>query len=158
MFDTANGVISKTVTTAKWEKGKRLIQGLVDDISGNSHCQFDYKSLEQIRGFICHLAMTFDVFFAYLKGFHLTLSQHLPKRSDQGWKLSDLEWIAYVEQRAEDGKITDHEKLRLLNELPDASIPPPKFVTPVPRFYSCLEALHKFFSAPLPPVVHMRSK
>ena len=97
MFDTSNGFISKTVTQAKWDKGKQLIQSLMDDISKDPTCQFEYKRLEQIRGFICHLAMTFDLFFAYLKGFHLTLSQHLPRRSDDGWKLSDLEWIAYVE-------------------------------------------------------------
>ena len=89
--------------------------------------------------------MTFDIFFAYLKGFHLTLCQHLPKRNEEGWKLTDLEWIAYVEQQFDSNKISVDEKNSLLSQLPGSSSPPPFLVTPVPRFYSCLEALHTFF-------------
>ena len=145
MFDTENNTISKTVTQAKWNKGKALVQGLVEELNENPNTQFEYKRLEKIRGFLCHLAMTFDIFFAYLKGFHLTLSKHLPKRTDDGWKLTDLEWIAYVEERAESHKLSDAEKERLLAELPGSSIPPPQFVSPVPRFLLCLQALHTFF-------------
>ena len=130
VFNVANYIISKTVTAAN-------------------------KRLEQIRGYLCHLAMTFDIFFAYLKGFHLTLSQHLPERTDQGWKISDLEWIGYVEERFQTDKISSQEKDRLLSKLPGSDIPPPKFVLPVPRFYQCLNALLLFFEPDIPPCVHM---
>ena len=101
--------------------------------------------------------MTFDIFFAYLKGFHLTLSMHLPRRTEQGWKLNELEWIGYLENQHSDNKITSEEKETMLHEI-TGTIPPPKYVKPVPRFYSCLKALHKFFSSDVPPVVHVRSK
>ena len=158
MFSTSDGNISKSVTKSKWEKGKQLIRTLVEEIKMNPDVQFEYKRLERIRGFICHLAMTFDIFFAYLKGFHLSLSQHLPHRNEQGWKLSDLEWIAHVEQQFDSNKISFDEKEQLMSQLPGSDIKPPKMVKPVLRFYSCLNALDKFFEPQEPPVVHMRSK
>lgn len=131
--------------------------GLKQEIDINPKCSFEYKRLDQIRGYLCHLAMTFDIFFAYLKGFHLTLSQHLPKNTDEGWKMSDFEWIGYVEERFRTDKISTQEKDRLLSELPGSGIPPPKFVSPILRFYQCLDALLLFFEPKLPPCVHMRS-
>lgn len=46
---------------------------------GKQHL-FQFKRLEQIRGYLCHMAMTYDLLFSFLKGFHLTLCAHLPKR------------------------------------------------------------------------------
>lgn len=37
--------------------------------------------------------MIFGMIFPYLKGFHLTIYSHLPKRNEKGWKLKDLEWV-----------------------------------------------------------------
>ena len=47
--------------------------------------------------------MVYEIFFPYLKGFHLTLARHLPQRDDEGWKMSDLEWIGNMENKVERG-------------------------------------------------------
>ena len=72
-------------------KAKQYVKELQEEIEQDHNVQFSYKRLEQIRGYLCHLAMTYSVIFPYLKGFHLTLAQHLPKRNEEGLKLSDLE-------------------------------------------------------------------
>lgn len=157
VFSTTDGEITKSVTEAEWIKGKTMIQELATELQQDPNISFEFKRLERIRGFMCHLAMTYDLFFAYLKGFHLTLCQHLPQRDDQGWKLTDLEWIGFVEQRFQANKIDDRERDRLLLELPGSSINPPKLVNPVPRFLTCLQAIQKFFTPILPPPIRMRS-
>ena len=158
VFNTSQGQISKTVTQTKWEKGKGLVCELMNEYKIDPEVKFEFKRLERVRGFLCHLAMTYDVFFAYLKGFHLTLCKHMPRRDEEGWKLTELEWIGYVEQRFLDNKIGSEERDRLLQELPSTPVDPPQYVTPVQRFYTCLEALNRFFEPDSPPVVHMRSK
>ena len=47
--------------------------------------------------------MVYEGLFPSLKGFHLTLVQHLPKRDEEGWKIADLEWIAHVEGKVDSG-------------------------------------------------------
>ena len=54
-----------------------------------------------MRGYFCHLAMTFPILFPYLKGFHLTLSSHLSNRDEEGWKIKDLEAIGHLEMLKE---------------------------------------------------------
>ena len=47
--------------------------------------------------------MVYDPIIPYLKGFHLTLPSHLPERDSEGWKISELEWIGYIEDQEEKG-------------------------------------------------------
>ena len=134
-----------------------MIEDLFRDINASSEVLLEYKRLEKVRGFLCHLAMTYEVFFPYLKGFHLTLSRHLSKRDDDGWKLNNLSWIGYVEQKLENGKITESERDRLLDDRQNNDPQPPKMIKPVPEFHTCLTALRSFFVPEVPPWVHMRS-
>ena len=71
------------------------------EIKENDTQNFQYKRLERIRVFFCHLDMVFEICFPYLTGFHLTFAKHLPKKDDESWKLSDLQWTGYVEDRVE---------------------------------------------------------
>ena len=158
MFSTKDGVITKSVTLKKWMKAKTLVMELHNEMESNSEIQFSYKRLEQARGFLCHLAMTYSIIFPYLKGFHLSLCQHLPKRNEDGWKLSDLEWIGHIELQAEKEGLTDKEKIKLINQVTGASVRPPSQVKPVPHFKVCLDALVKFFKQEYPPKVCLRSK
>lgn len=158
VFNTEGGAITMTVTQTKWDKAKSMILELKNEINNDKTKLLSYKRLEQIRGFFCHLALTYSILFPYLKGFHLTLSSHLPQRGEDGWKLSDLEYIAYVETQAEKCSYSDEEKQRLLNVLPNSDLPPPKLVLPVDRFYTCLEALDLFFEPQSPPLVKVRSE
>ena len=52
---------------------------------------------------MCHIAMVYDSIFPYLKGFHLILENCLPHRDDEGWKLTDLEWIGHLESKVDNG-------------------------------------------------------
>ena len=157
IFDTENGSVTKTVTLEKWNKAKGYLETLNKLIATDPNVMVDFKLLERIRGFLCHLAMTFNIIFPYLKGFHLTLCQHLPKRDESGWKMSDLEWIGHVESLIRNEKINEEEKEHMLGQLPYSDLTPPKLVKLLLRFHACLGALNQFFSDPTPPLVHMRS-
>ena len=70
--------VSKSVTKERLDKGKALIVELHKDIHNNPNVGLEYKRLERIREFPCHLVMVYAIIFPYLKGFQLTLSNHLP--------------------------------------------------------------------------------
>jgi hypothetical protein len=53
--------------------------------------------------------MTYEFVTPYLKGFHLTLAAHHPKRNSKGWKLSPREWDAYVRGKASKGNFSTAE-------------------------------------------------
>ena len=87
----------------------------------------------------------------------MTLAAHLHHRNDEGWKLTDLEWIGYVEDRVQEGKYSRQQGDILVN--PDHSERKniPNWVRPVPRFHKCLKVLGKMFDQDLPPIVNVRS-
>ena len=50
--------------------------------------------------------MVYKATYPYLKGFHLTLTSHLPQRNDEGQKITDLEWIGRIENKVDRGSYT----------------------------------------------------
>jgi len=148
--------IQTTVTQLKWKKGRDYITFIANELRDNPEATFEFKTLERIRGFLCHLAMTYDILFPYLKGFHLTLCSHLPKRDEEGWKRSDLEWIGYMEERLDTGKICQDEFELEMGKSFDPTFQP-KRVKPVERFHTCFRALEKFFKNESPPIITHRS-
>ena len=157
VYSTNNRNITKSVTKEKWEKGRKLINDLIKEIGEIPLKQLSYKLLERIRGFLCHLAMVYDVIFPYLKGFHLTLAQHLPRRDEEGWKLTDLDWIGHIEAKVDQGKYSRAEADILIHEVSGACKDAPSMVTPVPRFHKCLKVLATFFQVELPPIIKVMS-
>ena len=147
IYLTNDGTIRKTVTEKKWDKGRNYILELDAETKtlGLDNVTFDYKRLEVIRGFLCHLAMTYELLFPFLKGFHLTLLQYLPCRDEEGWKIKEVAWIAFCRR----------ENISLGDERIDYA--PPTVVKPVPRFFECLQALKTFFLPTIPPIVTDRS-
>ena len=124
------------------------------EIKDNHIQKFQYKRLERIRGFFYHLAMVFEIFFPYLKGFHLTLAKHLPKRDEEGWKLSELQWIGYAEERVETESYTRSEVDLMIDAMnPQEPYLPDIYVNPVPRFYSFLTALATFMNPNQLPII-----
>lgn len=79
VVNTKNTSVSRTVEQKKWEKAQGYINELVNQTNEGANNKLNYKRLEQIRGFMCHLAMMYELLNPYLKGFHLTLASHLPK-------------------------------------------------------------------------------
>ena len=159
VYGTTDGNISKSVTKPKWQKGRDMIIWLVDEVLTKGNTTLCYKTLEKQRGFLCHLAMVYDVIFPYLKGFHLDLCKHYPKRDKEGWKMSDLEWIGLLESRVEEGRMSRKEMENLRDvQWGELARNPPTTVTVGEMFKKCLRALHRLFEPLEPPVVHVRSK
>ena len=148
--------VQRTVTVDKWTKGKGYIEDLNDLIYVKGLTKLNFKYLEKIRGYLCHLAMTFNILFPYLKGFHQTLCSYLPKRNEDGWKIRDLEWLGYLEEEKASGRMSEKEMDTLLNFKYDPK-DRPESINLLPRFFTCLEALTLFFEVKDPPIITERS-
>jgi hypothetical protein len=141
----------------KWDKGRAQIKELTDGFEKSPDPRFAYKRLEQIRGFLCHLSMTFETITPFLKGFHLSLSAHLPSRDDDGWKLPDRAFMAYIHDKQERGLMNEDEARSALNPPDYDDIPIPKTIKPVSGFRDDIFALSELLSADTPPLVVIRS-
>jgi hypothetical protein len=109
VFKTSDTKIQQSVTQSKWDKAKDQIAELSRMMTTSVDGLLDYKRLEQIRGFLCHLPMTYLIVTPYLKGLHLTLASHHPGRDEFGWKMALKEWAACLFESVESGKITRDE-------------------------------------------------
>jgi hypothetical protein len=134
------------VSPAKWHKGKTIVEQWLRILEANPTASLDYKTLEKDRGFLVHLAMTFEDITPYLKGIHLTLASHLPGRNPDGWKMSRKAWIELV-------LINQHL------DLPDNATETgtPQLTVAVPRLIDNLRALHSIFQSMDPPLISVRS-
>jgi hypothetical protein len=172
---TGSELIRQTVSQMKWERAKADVRWVLDQYSNCDDPLFLYKRLEQIRGFLCHMSMTYEIVTPYLKGFHLTLAKHHPQRDREGWKLSPKEWDAYIWGKASEGFYTDDEA-KAFSEVghdtppPEKSynkgskpsshenpIKPPTHAHAVPRLKSDMEALEALFSEDTPTEVLLRA-
>jgi len=135
--------VHQTVSQTKWDKGRNYILELAKLLNENKNAMLDYKHLERVRGFLCHLAMAYDVLFPFLKGFSPRLCAHFPNRNEEGWKVKDLEWIGFLEERIAQGKLSERERSNLLDHEFDFNNAPKK-IKAGKRFHSCLEALRFF--------------
>jgi hypothetical protein len=158
MFSTLKGQILKFVSQAKWNKGKDIVSSLLAQFKGDPDTVLlNYKRLEQDVGFLCHLSMTYERVTPYLKGIYLTLSDHLPKRDEEGWKQTDIQWRAYIHQRISEGVLSADQASTALRPPAFASIPVPVEIKPVPRLIDDLRALNTLFDQTTPPRTVVRS-
>jgi hypothetical protein len=81
-FKTTDTEVLQSISQDKWCKCQLQISKVTEGFkkTSNKRIDFDYKHLEQIRGFLCHVSMTYPVVTPYLKGLHLTLASHHPGR------------------------------------------------------------------------------
>jgi hypothetical protein len=101
-------------------------------------CQppFDFKTLEQHRGFFVYIAWTCPSLVPYLKGIHLTLDSWWPNQDSQGWK--------------------DHQQVQLhlsdiSEEFPvNETCNHPTMVLPVPWLAADIQGLVTLFSSSSP--------
>jgi hypothetical protein len=159
IFTTTDTEVLQSVAQEKWDKAKSQLQELTK-VLGSSHSpEFVYKRLEQIRGFLCHLSMTYSEITPYLKGFHLTLAAHNGGRDDTGWKLTPREWAAYLYEAVEPGKMAQDEADDMRGAVREMAPPepisfdvpkpppkPPLMVAPVERFKDNVQALTTLLS------------
>eukprot|EP00978_Attheya_sp_CCMP212_P015775 scaffold40823_cov60-Attheya_sp.AAC.3 len=95
--------------------------------------------------------MTYDRITPYLKGIYLTLSDHLPKRDEEGWKKTDKQWAAYVYQKVSEDFLSHDQAAGALQP------PVPMDVRPVSRLAGDIETLLKLFEPTIPPRMCVRA-
>jgi hypothetical protein len=180
VFTTTDTEVRQSVSQSKWDKAKSLIQELVEMMAETLDGLLDFKRLEQIRGFLCHISMTYRIVTPYLKGLHLTLASHHPGRNESGWKMSSREWCAYLFESVENGKLTEEEAASMArtsveppkpNPTPkdgepfsppkpkgkNPLTPPPQRIKPAPRLKSDARALGLLFKEKIPGEVLLRA-
>jgi hypothetical protein len=174
VFSTSKDTIIQTVAQSKWDRAKAQINEMRAFYTNDDSPMLPYKRLEEIRGFLCHLSMTYEIVTPYLKGLHLTLAAHHPQRNSQGWKLSPKEWEAYVWGKESEGKLSSDEA-KTFSEVGHDSTPPetkekqasqplhggptnpPKEVVPVKRLKFDIDALCALFNEDTPTEVLLRA-
>jgi hypothetical protein len=156
LFSTTDGKISQSVTAEKWQKGQDSVKSLVDAIKSQDG-MLSYKAIERVHGFLCHLSMTFEVITPFLKGFHLILAKHLPRRDEDGWKFTEKGYLAYVHQRLADDKISDSEAEEMIASADEGCPDHPEIVVATERFKQDLVALGEILKPESPPEVVVRS-
>jgi hypothetical protein len=125
-----------TVSQEKWDKSKRYIGDIVEELSRTS--ELNHKELEKKRGFLIYVTRTYPAMVPYLKGIHQTLETWRPNRDEAGWKRKELREKDPLEAEAHAGG-------------------PPKFVKAAPRLAGDLEALQHLTSSVQPPRRRVRS-
>jgi hypothetical protein len=138
---TDDGKITVMCTREKWVKAQGYIRQMYN-ILKESQGIYDYKTLEQQRGFLVYVSRTYPVMVPYLKGIHLTLDSWRPNRDQEGWKLQGNLPL--------DGEDEVHQAL-----LPHDH---PPTVSAVPRLTLDLEALLCLMHSDTPPKRMVRSK
>jgi hypothetical protein len=129
----------------KWDKGKRIVKGLLERVQqGSPLC---LKTLLKEKGFLVHLAMTYPLLVPYLKGLHLTADSWREGRDSEGWKMTRAALEAYLASRGD-------EAADLIPVDPEA----PKEVTPVPRLERDLLSLSELMEGEEPAERVIRAK
>jgi hypothetical protein len=163
VFTTTDNEVRQSISQDKWDKTKAQLKELANVFALGEAPQFIYKRLEEIRGFLCHVSMTYPLVTPYLKGFHLTLAAHHLGRDDSGWKLTPREWAAFIYEAVASGKMVQDEAdamqeavremappVPMASTPPKAPLPPPKLVVPVERFEDDVKALTVLFDTDKP--------
>jgi hypothetical protein len=159
IFTTTENTVLQSISQEKWDKVKAQLKELLEVFLSSVSPLFNYKRLEQIRGFLCHVAMTYALVTPYLKGLHLTLAAHHAGRDGAGWKLTPREWSAYLYEAVETGKMSEVEADSMRDAVEDTGPPdpmsspspkplpkPPLTVAPVERLEDDVKALTVLFS------------
>lgn len=172
VLQTSDNSVTVSVSQDKWNKAKGIVRDLIERMNSenNNSNTLNYKLLEISRGFLVHLSMTFEILTPYLKGFHLALAEHNPQRNSEGWKLTDNEWKAYLQDKVLRGECPQaeldawvfekQEKKRGSRKPHDANnvYNPPFEAKIVTQLKNDLFALQTFFEGDSPPQIEVRKR
>jgi hypothetical protein len=130
-----------TVSQEKWDKSRRYIGEIVDELASSKDSTLDRKALEKKRGFLIYVTRTYPSMVPYLKGIHHTLESYRDTRRADGWKMSHKE----LEAAKRSGAVKS------------AETPPPVRVKGAPRLRNDLRALQLLLESSAPPKRKVRS-
>ena len=154
MISSSPESVSKSVSEAKWAKGKKILNDLLLKLQENPSVELDFKFLESKTGFLGHLSMTFEFMVPFLKGFYLTLNSWRLGRDKDGWKMKDKEWIAFLRAKVDSGDMTEEEVSQMLADQKDS--PSSGTVQAVERLHWDVLALLTLMHSDLPAEIDLR--
>jgi hypothetical protein len=144
VIHTDGGMVTILISDAKWNKTKRIIQNLKEQLANGP--ELNHKELEKSRGFLIYVSRTYKPFVPYLRGIHKTIDSWRPHRNEDGWKLTQSEIEAAME-------IDDDYVL-----MESKKVSPSEKVVAVPRLKADIDALAKLTRFDAPPKVVKRRK
>jgi len=154
MHSTSSKRVSKSVSEAKWFKGKKILTDLLVKLEVNRFADLDFKLLESKTGFLGHLSMTFEFMVPFLKGFYLTLNGWRLGRYKDGWKMKNKDWIAFLRAKVDSEEMTEEEIGRMLDDQEDS--PSSGTVRAVERLYWDVTALLTLMESESPAEIVLR--
>jgi hypothetical protein len=96
---TDEGQVQLLISQDKWEKTKGLLAEVQEMLVLNP-LALPRKRLEQIWGYLVHIAQTYLMFSSYLIGLHMTINFWRPNREQDGWRCSAA-FIQGIKDRGE---------------------------------------------------------
>lgn len=140
---TDEGQVRLLIGEDKWVKTKGLLVEM-KELLARSPKTLPRKRLEQIRGYLVHIAQTYPMFASYLIGLHMTIDFWRPNRDRDGWRFS----TAYVlGMKAAGDWPEDYDSCK-----------GPLTVEAVPRLAYDIEALTTLTCGPLPLLRRVRGQ
>jgi hypothetical protein len=148
---TDKGVVRKFLSQKKWDRAKEFLRWVEDNLDAP-------EGLERVKfrsgkGFLLHVASTYELMAPYLKGFHLSEDAWRPGRDAAGWRES-------AAGEADDSSDTydsdDGEVEGAADSQPILVEDAPIRVFPVPRLRDDVEVLLQMFADDLPVQVLVR--
>jgi hypothetical protein len=140
--------VSVRSTREKWMRAKNVVKSLqegLDEHQANPDSEgLDISVLERHRGFLVHMQQVYPSLTPYLKGLHLTIDSWRDNRDAEGWKIPGAV-SAYPEGYWDES--LEHEPSQTLR---------PRYVLPVPRYSSDLQALQSLLAPCDPPLRFVR--
>ena len=138
-----NDQVTALISNEKWEKTKLWIKWLSATVFKGDKA--DFVLLQKCRGYLIYVSRTYRPMIPYLRGLHKSIDSWRPFQDCDGWKLSESELRAEIEQ-GRTWKYTndDRESIAVVNL--------------VPRMKKDVMALKTLTKATFPPKVIRRKK
>ncbi len=177
------GEVFKSLSQARWDKVKAIIERLIRIIEEDGYLEF--KSLLSDRGFLTYVAQTHPAMVPFLKGFHLTIDSWRGGRDEEGWRVkmdynvskalnkrrvgTDEECLEEALAEAAEAVTEEVQSLKGVgnkakkkdgkdNTTQGAMVDPPEIVYPAPRFLGDLKVLKEMTKSEVPIKQHVRAK
>jgi hypothetical protein len=148
---TDQGVTRKLLSQEEWDRAKIFLDWVRQGLTNPGG--LERKQFRSGKGFLVHVAQTYDFVQPYLKGFHLSEDGWRGQRDDEGWKYPA--GGVGLDDGYEDTTLLGAEaRERMWNE-PLAS-EAPAWVKPVPRLADDVDVLLRFFAPSTPVQVIVR--
>jgi hypothetical protein len=140
---TDDGQVRLLIGQDKWEKTKALLLEIRELLSAQP-LALPRKRLEQVRGYLVHIAQTYSMFASYLIGLHMTIDFWRPNRDQDGWRCSAA-FLQGIKDRGEWPEDYDSSK-------------GPATVKAVPRLTHDIRALEALTQGELPLLRRVRGR